>query len=48
MKKDHNIGGSLEVLVKNLPGFSIEGSASVNLTETEKEVVDRMTFSYEG
>jgi len=47
-EKDHNIGGSLEVLVKNLPGFSIDGSASVNLTETEKEVVDRMTFSYEG
>ena len=43
-----NIGGSLSVLVKNLPGFSIEGSASVNLNETEKEVVDRMSFSYEG
>ena len=43
-----NIGGSLSVLVKNLPGFSIEGEASVNLTETDKKLVDRMTFSYEG
>ena len=46
--KIQNIGGSLNVMVKNLPGFSIEGSANVSLNEDEKTLAEKMTFSYEG
>ena len=46
--KKKSIYGSLHVLVKSMPQFSIEGSASLNLTEEEKVVKNRLSFKYFG
>ena len=47
-KSNSQIGGSLKVLVKSIPGLDIEGQASINTTEDEKNIVKKMNFKYKG
>ena len=42
------IAGSLSVVVKSIPSFSIGGDASVNFTEVEKEVRKYMSLTFYG
>ena len=42
------ISGSLDVVVKAIPQIQIEGNASFNLTEDEKEVSRTMEFNFYG
>ena len=47
-KSNSQIGGSLKVLVKSIPGLDIEGQASLNITEDEKKIAKKMNFKYKG
>ena len=39
-EESQEIGGSLEVIVKSIPTFAIEGKTSIDLQGTEKKVLD--------
>ena len=43
-----DVGGSLQVVVKSIPGFSIEGSASVKLTGEQKKLTDSTEVRFNG
>ena len=43
-----NVGGTLQAVVKSIPGFSIEGSASVKLTGEEKKLADSTEVRFNG
>ena len=43
-----NIGGSLQAVVKAIPGFTIEGSASVKLTGEEKKLSESLEVRFNG
>ena len=42
------IGGSLHVLIKKIPSFSIEGSASVEFGENVTEFKNSISFQFRG
>ena len=42
------IGGSLHVLIKKMPNFSIEGDASVNFVENQTEFKNSISFEFRG
>ena len=43
-----DVGGSLQAVVKAIPGFSIEGSASVKLTGEEKKLSESLEVRFNG
>ena len=43
-----NVGGSLQAVVKAIPGFSIEGSASVKLNGEEKKLSESLEVRFNG
>ncbi|XP_038657062.1 stonustoxin subunit beta-like [Scyliorhinus canicula] len=43
-----DIEGSLEVMVKKIPTFQIEGKGSLKLTDTEKQVIDTFSCNFHG
>lgn len=47
-KERRKIAGSLEVLVRAVPSFSIEGKASINLTETQEKISKDLKLDYYG
>ena len=42
------VGGSLQAVVKAIPGFSIEGSASVKLNGEEKKLSESLEVNFNG
>ena len=46
--KKAEVGGSLEVVIKNLPGIQIEGSASVDFKEDEKILKENLEVYFNG
>ena len=42
------VGGSLQVVVKSIPGFAIEGSASVQLNGEEKKLSESLEVRFNG
>ena len=46
--KNAEVGGSLEVIIKSLPGIQIEGSAKVDFKENEKKYTENLEVSYTG
>ena len=42
------IGGSLHVLIKKIPSFSIEGSASVDFVENQTDFKNSISFQFRG
>uniref|UniRef100_UPI00398F8A51 neoverrucotoxin subunit beta-like n=1 Tax=Pristiophorus japonicus TaxID=55135 RepID=UPI00398F8A51 len=42
----HDIEGNLQVMVKKIPSFSIEGKGSVKLSDTEKQIVDKFSCTF--
>ncbi|XP_016116163.1 LOW QUALITY PROTEIN: stonustoxin subunit alpha-like [Sinocyclocheilus grahami] len=47
-EKKQEIEGKLHVMVRKLPGFSIEGEGSVNMTEDEKKIAENITCIFHG
>ncbi|XP_073683617.1 neoverrucotoxin subunit alpha-like [Garra rufa] len=47
-EKKQEIEGQLKVMVKKLPGFSIEGEGSVKMTEDEKRITENITCTFHG
>uniref|UniRef100_A0A671M3F2 Uncharacterized protein n=1 Tax=Sinocyclocheilus anshuiensis TaxID=1608454 RepID=A0A671M3F2_9TELE len=47
-EKKQEIEGRLHVMVRKLPGFSIEGEGSVNMTEDEKKIAENITCIFHG
>nr|XP_023668042.1 stonustoxin subunit alpha-like [Paramormyrops kingsleyae] len=43
-----NIEGNLQVMIKKIPSLSIEGKASLKLTDTEKATVDKLSCKFYG
>ena len=43
-----DVAGSLQAVVKSIPGFSIEGSASVKLTGEEKKLLESTEVRFNG
>ena len=43
-----DIGGSLSIVIKKIPAFSIEGSGDLKLTESEKEITSNLEFKFHG
>ena len=43
-----DVGGSLQAVVKAIPGFSIQGSASVKLTGKEKKLIESLEVQFNG
>ncbi|XP_056096498.1 LOW QUALITY PROTEIN: cytolytic toxin-alpha-like [Rhinichthys klamathensis goyatoka] len=43
-----DIEGKLNVMVKKIPGFSIEGEGSVKLTDVEKKTAEKITCTFHG
>ena len=43
-----DVGGSLRAVVKSIPGFSIEGSASVKLTGEETKLSESLEVRFNG
>ena len=43
-----DVGGSLQAVVKAIPGFSIKGSASVKLTGKEKKLSESLEVRFNG
>ena len=46
--ESQQIGGSLQAVVKAIPGFSIQGSASVKLTGEQKKLADSTEVRFNG
>uniref|UniRef100_A0A673GW99 Uncharacterized protein n=1 Tax=Sinocyclocheilus rhinocerous TaxID=307959 RepID=A0A673GW99_9TELE len=42
------IEGKLSVMVRKISGFSIEGEGSVNMTDAEKEMAEKITCTFHG
>ena len=42
------IEGALHVVVQAIPSFSIEGSARINLNETENSTMEKLSFTFHG
>ena len=42
------IEGSLEVVVKAIPSFQVEGKAQINLNETENSTMAKLAFTFHG
>ena len=47
-EKKKEVSGMLQVAVKAIPAFSIEGSASINFTEAEDIKRNSITFRFHG
>ncbi|KAI2654085.1 Stonustoxin subunit alpha [Labeo rohita] len=47
-EKKQEIQGQLDVMVRKLPGFSIEGQGSVKMTEDEKKITENITCIFHG
>ena len=47
-KKNSEVGGSLKVFIKSLPGIQIEGAAKVNFTENEKILLENLEVEFNG
>ena len=43
-----DVGGSLQALVKSIPGFSIGGSASLQLTREERKLSESLEVRFNG
>ena len=43
-----DIGGSLSIVIKKIPGFDISGSGELKLTESQKNVANNLTFKFHG
>ena len=48
VSKNAEVGGSLEVIIKSLPGIQIEGNAKVQFKEDEKKYTENLEVSYTG
>ncbi|XP_036419453.1 verrucotoxin subunit beta-like [Colossoma macropomum] len=42
------VEGNLHVLIKKIPSFSIEGSASLELNESEKKMAEKISVTFHG
>ena len=47
-KTKQEIGGSLSIVIKKIPGITIEGHGEFDLTESEKEIANSLTFKFHG
>ncbi|XP_067259783.1 cytolytic toxin-alpha-like isoform X2 [Chanodichthys erythropterus] len=47
-EKEQDIEGELNVMVKNIPEYSIEGKGSVNMTDNDKKIAENIACTFHG
>ncbi|XP_072554122.1 stonustoxin subunit alpha-like [Paramormyrops kingsleyae] len=47
-ENQQNIEGNLQVMIKKIPSLSIEGEASLELTDTDRATVDKLSCKFYG